>query len=68
MLGDKLVRACGLGNYAAAVLVPELTLRLVMDDLETTDEVVARRVLDESTEIGLLLNPDNDSVEQRTLD
>ena len=63
MLKDKLVQPIGLGGYAAAVLVPELRLQLVMEDLDIKDEAEGRRVLDKSTEIGLLLYPDEDQIE-----
>jgi RTC4-like domain len=62
-LEDKLMRAAGMGNYVAAVLVPELTLRLVMEDLSIKDDAEGRKVLDESTGVGLLLNPDDDHVD-----
>ena len=64
MLSDKIVRSVGIGGFVTAVLVPELTLRLVMDDMNIHDEAAARKVLDDSTELGLLLNPDDDHLEQ----
>ena len=68
MLTDKFVRSAGMGGFVTAVLVPELTLRLVMDDMNIHDEALARKVLDDSTEIGLLLNADDDHIEHRLLE
>ena len=64
MKSDELVRSVGIGGYVTAVLVPELTLRLVMADMNLKDEAAARKVLDESTEVGLLLNPDDDHIDE----
>jgi hypothetical protein len=60
---DKLVKAVGQGQFVACVLVPEVILKLVMEDLKTSDEAEARRVIDESTEAGTLLNPDDDHID-----
>lgn len=57
MLDDKVVRAYGIRSYFAALLASEWTMRLVMKGLRVKDEAEAR-------EIGLLLNPDDDHVEQ----
>ncbi|EXJ56975.1 hypothetical protein A1O7_07319 [Cladophialophora yegresii CBS 114405] len=59
---DSALRAAGVGAYVSAVLVPELTLQLVMDDMNLKTAKEGRRVLDESTEMGVLLNPDDDQV------
>ena len=68
MTKDKLFQSVGLGGYVTAVLVPEMTMRLVMDDMSIKDEAQARRVMDESTDIGLLLHPDDDHIEQLVID
>ncbi|RMZ90676.1 hypothetical protein DV736_g2098, partial [Chaetothyriales sp. CBS 134916] len=60
---DHVVRAAGIGAYVAAVLVPECTMRLVMEDIKTRSQDWAREVLSESSDIGRLLNPDDDRVE-----
>ncbi|RMZ81167.1 hypothetical protein DV737_g2632, partial [Chaetothyriales sp. CBS 132003] len=60
---DRVVRAAGVGAYVAAVLVPECTMRLVMEDIKTRSQDRARDVLAESSDIGRLLNPDDDHVE-----
>ncbi|OAL28202.1 hypothetical protein AYO20_09530 [Fonsecaea nubica] len=62
---DPALRAAGVGAYVSAVLVPELTLQLVMEDMRLPTAKEGRRVLDESTDIGVLLNPDDDHVERR---
>lgn len=56
------LRAVGISAFAVAVLVPETLLRLVMEDLGTDDEVKARKVLDESNDVGMFINPDVDRV------
>ncbi|KAL6249083.1 hypothetical protein RBB50_004146 [Rhinocladiella similis] len=61
---DSVLRAAGVGGYVSAVLVPELTLQLVMADLKLSDAAEGRRVLNESTKIGVLLNPDDDHIER----
>jgi hypothetical protein len=59
---DSAVRAVGAGNYVGAVLMPELAVQLVMEDMKLCSSEKGRKVLDESTEIGELLNPDDDEV------
>lgn len=62
---DAVLRAAGVGGYVSAVLVPTLTLRLVMEDMSLAHDVdQGRRVLEESTNIGVLLNPDDDHLER----
>ncbi|OAL33021.1 hypothetical protein AYO22_00106 [Fonsecaea multimorphosa] len=61
---DSALRATGVGAYVSAVLVPELTLQLVMEDMNLPTGKEGRKVLDESTDIGVLLNPDDDHVER----
>lgn len=59
---DKTVQASGIGSYVASVLVPELTMRLVMEDMHIRDPVRARQVLADSTELGTMLHPDDDFI------
>ena len=61
---DSVARAVGAGVYVSAVLVPELALRLVMEDMEMADEdeQKAKMVLAESAEVGMLLCGDEDEV------
>ncbi|KAJ9647640.1 hypothetical protein H2204_000270 [Knufia peltigerae] len=61
---DSVLRAAGVGGYVSAVLVPELTLQLVMSDMRLSDAAEGRRILNESTKIGVLLNPDDDHIER----
>lgn len=57
---DKVARAAGVGGYVNAVLVPDLIVRLVMDDMKLQDQAQARNVLSESSGIGTLLNGDDE--------
>lgn len=52
---DKLISARSYTGYVQTVLVPELAVRLIMEDMSVT-EGRARAVLDESVEIGELLH------------
>ncbi|KAJ2978695.1 hypothetical protein NUW58_g7416 [Xylaria curta] len=52
---DKLISARTYTGYVQTVLVPELTVRLIMEDMSVTEER-ARDVLEESVEIGELLH------------
>ncbi|EXJ86936.1 hypothetical protein A1O3_03890 [Capronia epimyces CBS 606.96] len=61
---DSALRAAGVGGYVSAVLVPELTSLLVMEDMGLQNSEEARRVLDKSSRIGALLNPDDDHIER----
>jgi hypothetical protein len=58
---DKVARAAGVGGYVNAVLVPELAVRLVMEDMNLQDERQARDVLNESSNVGILLNADDEN-------
>lgn len=64
-LSDSLVQAVGVSGYVQAVLVPELTTILVKEDMDVDDEE-ARRIMQDSMEIGDLLNQQlDDTVELR---
>jgi len=52
---DKLISSGGVSAYVQAVLVPELAIWLVQGDMGV-DEVQARQILQESIDIGDLLN------------
>lgn len=52
---DKLISARSYTGYVQTVLVPELAVRLIMEDMSVSEER-AREVLDESVEIGELLH------------
>ncbi|KAL8839103.1 MAG: hypothetical protein Q9176_004605 [Flavoplaca citrina] len=58
---DRLVSASGVAGYVQGVLVPELAVMLVKDDMRVDDEQ-ARVILKESTDIGNLLNEEEDEV------
>jgi hypothetical protein len=62
---DSTLRTVGIGAFVSAVLVPELTLQLVMEDMKLKNEKDGRKVLEDSTDIGVLLYPDDDKVEAR---
>ncbi|KAI1333239.1 hypothetical protein F5Y16DRAFT_355208 [Xylariaceae sp. FL0255] len=51
---DRLISARSYTGYVQSVLVPELTVRLIMEDMSIAEEK-ARQVLQESVEIGELL-------------
>ena len=61
---DSAIRNVGAGAYISSVLVPELTLLLVMEDLNLKDPNKGRQVLDESSHVGVLLNPDDEHIER----
>jgi hypothetical protein len=52
---DRLVAARGTMMYLQSVVVPELAVRLIMEDMSVGEEE-ARQILTESTEVGELLN------------
>jgi hypothetical protein len=54
---DRLVSARGYAGYVQSVLVPELAVRLIMDDMKV-DASSARDILEESVAIGELLYDD----------
>lgn len=56
---DKLIGAAGVAGYIQAVLVPELATLLVKDDMDVGVER-AREILVESTEVGDLLNEEDE--------
>ncbi|KAL8917634.1 MAG: hypothetical protein Q9172_005756 [Xanthocarpia lactea] len=58
---EPLISAGGVAGYVQAVLVPELAVMLVKDDMDV-DEEQARVILSESSEIGHLLNEEEDEV------
>ncbi|KAL8846336.1 MAG: hypothetical protein Q9221_008576 [Calogaya cf. arnoldii] len=58
---DRLVSAAGVAGFVQGVLVPELAVMLVKDDMHV-DEEHARVILKESSDIGNLLNEEEDEV------
>ncbi|KAJ2895015.1 hypothetical protein MKZ38_006992 [Zalerion maritima] len=56
---NKLVSVRGNMAFLDSVVVPEFAVRLVMEDL-AVDQVEARRILEDSREVGELLNEDHD--------
>ncbi|KAI1105510.1 hypothetical protein F4804DRAFT_130775 [Jackrogersella minutella] len=54
---DRLVSARGYTGYVQAVLVPELAVRLIMEDMDAAEED-ARKIMQESIEVGELLYED----------
>ncbi|KAL8717432.1 MAG: hypothetical protein Q9225_005317 [Loekoesia sp. 1 TL-2023] len=56
---DRLISAGGVSGFVQAVLAPELAAMLVRDDMQVDDEQ-ARMVLKESSDIGNLLNEEED--------
>jgi hypothetical protein len=61
-VNDELVSAArGVGAYVQSVLVPELAVRLIMEDMDV-GAVQARRIMEESMWLGELLNEELDDV------
>ncbi|KAI3343206.1 RTC4-like domain-containing protein [Ustulina deusta] len=58
---DKLISARSYTGYVQMVLIPELTVRLIMEDMSVPEER-ARDVLEESVEIGELLHEEAQDV------
>ena len=56
---DKLIAASGVSGFVQAVLAPELAIMLIKDDMQV-DEEGSRVILDESFDIGNLLNEEED--------
>jgi hypothetical protein len=54
---DRLISARGHTAYVQAVLVPELTVQLIMEDMNVTEEE-ARDIMQESIAVGELLHED----------
>lgn len=58
---DKAISTGGVAAYIQSVLAPELAVLLVMDDMKT-DAENARAILKDSTDIGNLVNEEEDDV------
>lgn len=58
---DRLVSAAGVAGFVQGVLAPELVVMLVKDDMNIEEEQ-ARVILEESSEIGNLVNEEEDEV------
>ncbi|KAI9740976.1 MAG: hypothetical protein M1834_002687 [Cirrosporium novae-zelandiae] len=58
---DSLLKSLSVPIYVQEVLVPELTIILVKDDMNVDDEQ-ARNILNESSELGDLLNAEVDDI------
>ena len=58
---DRLVREVGVATYTTLVLVPEMRIMFVKEDYGIDNDDEARRLLSESTNLGWLVNGDEDS-------
>ncbi|KAJ5629170.1 hypothetical protein N7528_002827 [Penicillium herquei] len=58
---DNLATKVGIVGYAQSVLVPELAVRLIMEDMDVSADG-AREIMRESVDIGQKLNPQQDDV------
>ena len=56
---DSQIATYGVTTYAREVLVPEMAMMLVKEDMGVDDAELCR-ILEESSEIGELLNDDGD--------
>jgi hypothetical protein len=59
---DKLILKVGVPNYVNAVLVPEVSVRLVMTDMRLDDYARARSVIRDTAGYGMLKNDVRDKV------
>ncbi|KAI0136734.1 RTC4-like domain-containing protein [Xylariales sp. AK1849] len=64
---DRLVSARGHSGYVQAVLVPELAVRLIIEDMNVTEEE-AREIMSESAELGEFLHEETSDVVMRGSD
>ncbi|KAJ5246083.1 hypothetical protein N7468_001066 [Penicillium chermesinum] len=58
---DSLVTKTGVVRYAQSVLVPELTVLLIKDDMDVSEDA-AREIMRDSIDIGLMVNAQVDIV------
>lgn len=65
---DKAIRTAGVGRFVQAVLLPELTTNLLMDEMGIVDAQAGRKAMQDSQEAGVLLQPDDDQVDVRRAD
>lgn len=61
MKTDKSIRIAGVSRVLVAVVVPEILQQLVVKDM-VVDEEEARKILEDSTDVGLLLCGDDDVI------
>lgn len=59
---DKNMRIAGIGRLVDSVLVPEVLMRLAGEDMGVQDEE-ARKILEESSYLGVLLCGDDDEID-----
>ncbi|KAF2498678.1 hypothetical protein BU16DRAFT_579764 [Lophium mytilinum] len=61
---DKLIASGGMSKFVQSVLLPELVIRLVMDDMNV-DEERAKETIGESGEVGDLVHEEDDDAVRR---
>ncbi|KAI8280116.1 hypothetical protein K4K59_008751 [Colletotrichum sp. SAR11_240] len=63
-IDDRLISSRGYSSYVEAVLVPELAVKLICEDMNV-EPTEARKILEDSKEIGDMINEDiGDTVDQ----
>ncbi|ETN37090.1 uncharacterized protein HMPREF1541_08080 [Cyphellophora europaea CBS 101466] len=65
---NEAIMAVGVGPFVSTVLVPELTTKLIMEDMNVHDEAKARAIMQESAHAGMFLHPEDEKVERRDED
>lgn len=63
-IANEGIKTIGVGPFISNVLVPELTQRLVMEDMNIRDAVKARTIMQESAFAGMMLHPEDEKVER----
>ncbi|KAK9775762.1 putative Restriction of telomere capping protein 4 [Seiridium cardinale] len=58
---DRLISSRGYSGYVQAVLVPELAVRLIMEDMSVAEED-ARKIMSESSDVGELVHEETKDV------
>ena len=61
---DKLMSSGGVTGFVQAVLVPEMAVLLIQEDMNIKDEEDARTVLRDSTDVGRIINDEEDEILQ----
>ncbi|KAF2806954.1 uncharacterized protein BDZ99DRAFT_448593 [Mytilinidion resinicola] len=61
---DKLISSGGMSKFVQSVLLPELVIRLVIDDMKVNEER-AKEIIGESGEVGDLVHEEDDDAVRR---
>ena len=61
---DEFLKAMSMGDYALEILVPELGMKLIMEDMEYKDVSTARQLMIGTVNLGNTLNGDTIDTEK----